>query len=139
MQRGRLDDLQAFVVVARERSFTKAAAKLGVSQSALSHTIKELEERLGVRLLSRTTRSVSSTEAGQRLLQNIGPRFDEIEADVAAVSELRQRPVGTVRITATENATETILIPKLAPLLREYPDIKVEIIIDYGLTDIVAQ
>jgi DNA-binding transcriptional LysR family regulator len=86
MQRGRLDDLQAFVVVARERSFTKAAAKLGVSQSALSHTIKELEERLGVRLLSRTTRSVSSTEAGQRLLQNIGPRFDEIEADVAAVS-----------------------------------------------------
>ena len=94
---------------------------------------------MGVRLLSRTTRSVSPTEAGQRLLQNVGPRFDEIEAEVAAVSELRQRPVGTIRITATENATETILVPKLAPLLREYPDIKVEIIIDYGLTDIVAQ
>jgi DNA-binding transcriptional LysR family regulator len=139
MQRGRLDDLQAFVAVARERSFTKAAGKLGVSQSALSHTMRELEERLGVRLLSRTTRSVSPTEAGQRLLQNVGPRFDEIEAEVAAVSELRQRPVGTIRITATENATETILVPKLAPLLREYPDIKVEIIIDYGLTDIVAQ
>src|SRR3954467_7932013 len=139
MQRGRLDDLQAFVAVARERSFTKAAAKLGVSQSALSHTIRELEERLGVRLLSRTTRSVSPTETGARLLHNIGPRFDEIEAEVAAVSELREKPAGTIRITATENATETILVPKLAPLLREYPDIKVEIIIDYGLTDIVAE
>src|SRR3954466_15030790 len=103
MQRGRLDDLQAFVAVARERSFTKAAAKLGVSQSALSHTIRELEERLGVRLLSRTTRSVSPTEAGERLLHNIGPRFDEIEAEVAAVSELRQKLAGTIRITATEN------------------------------------
>jgi DNA-binding transcriptional LysR family regulator len=139
MQRGRLDDLQAFVAVARERSFTKAAAKLGVSQSALSHTIRELEDRLGVRLLSRTTRSVSTTEAGARLLHNIGPRFEEIEAEVAAVSELREKPAGTIRITATENATETILVPKLAPLLREYPDIKVEIIVDYGLTDIVAQ
>src|SRR5215217_3632555 len=139
MQRGHLDDLQAFVAVARERSFTKAAAMLGVSQSALSHTIRELEERLGVRLLSRTTRSVSPTEAGERLLHNIGPRFDEIEAEVAAVSELREKPAGTIRITATENATETILVPKLAPLVREYPDIKVEIIIDYGLTDIVAQ
>jgi len=139
MQRGRLDDLQAFVAVARERSFTKAAAKLGVSQSALSHTLRELEERLGVRLLSRTTRSVAPTEAGERLLHNIGPRFDEIEAEVAAVSELREKPAGTIRITATENATETILVPKLARLLREYPDIKVEIIIDYGLTDIVTQ
>ena len=139
MQRGRLDDLQAFVAVARERSFTKAAAKLGVSQSALSHTLRELEERLGVRLLSRTTRSVSPTEAGARLLHSIGPRFDEIEAEVASVRELREKPAGTIRITATENATETILVPKLAPLLREYPDIKVEIVIDYGLTDIVAQ
>src|SRR3954465_7408826 len=139
MQRGRLDDLQAFVAVARERSFTKAAAKLGVSQSALSHTLRELEERLGVRLLSRTTRSVSPTDAGDRLLHNIGPRFDEIEAEVAAVTELRGKPAGTIRITVTENATETILVPKLAPLLREYPDIKVEITIDYGLTDIVAQ
>ena len=139
MQRGRLDDLQAFVAVARERSFTKAAARLGVSQSALSHTMRALEERLGVRLLSRTTRSVSPTEAGERLLHHIGPRFDEIEAEVAAVSELRDKPAGTIRITATENATETILVPKLAPLLRKYPDINVEIIIDYGLTDIVAQ
>jgi DNA-binding transcriptional LysR family regulator len=139
MQRGRLDDLLAFVAVARERSFTNAAAKLGVSQSALSHTIRELEERLGVRLLSRTTRSVSPTEAGERLLHNIGPRFDEIEAEVAALSELREKPVGTIRITATENAAETILVPKLEPLLREYPDIKLEIIIDYGLTDIVGQ
>jgi DNA-binding transcriptional LysR family regulator len=121
MLRGRLDDLQAFVAVARERSFTKAAAKLGVSQSALSHTIKELEERLGVRLLSRTTRSVSPTEAGQRLLQNIGPRFDEIEAEVAAVSELRQRPVGTVRITATENASETILVPEACAFVARIP------------------
>src|SRR5829696_910098 len=111
----------------------------GVSQSTLSHTIRELEERLGVRLLTRTTRSVSPTEAGERLLRNIGPRFEEIEAEVAAVSELRKKPSGTIRITATENATETILVPKLAPLLREYPDINVEIVIDYGLTDIVAQ
>jgi DNA-binding transcriptional LysR family regulator len=139
MQRGRLDDLQAFVAVARDRSFTKAAAKLGVSQSALSHTMRELEERLGVRLLSRTTRSVAPTEAGERLLDNIGPRFDEIEAEVAAVSELREKPAGTIRITATENAIETILLPKLGPILRDYPDIKVEMIIDYGLTDIVAQ
>ena len=139
MQRGRLDDLRAFVAVARERSFTNAAAKLGVSQSALSHTIRELEERLGVRLLSRTTRSVSPTEAGERLLHNIGPRFDEIEAEVAAVRDLREKPAGTIRITATENAAETILVPKIAPLLRDYPDIKVEIIIDYGLTDIVAR
>jgi DNA-binding transcriptional LysR family regulator len=139
MHRGRLDDLQAFVAVARERSFTKAAAKLGISQSALSHTVRDLEERLGVRLLSRTTRSVSPTEAGERLLHNVGRRLDEIEAEVAAVTELRQQPTGTIRITATENATETILVPKLAPLLREYPDIKIEITIDYGLTDIVAQ
>jgi len=139
MQRGNLDQLVAFVVVARERSFTKAAAKLGVSQSALSHTIRELEERLGVRLLTRTTRNVSPTEAGERLLHGVGPRFDEIEAQLAAVSELREKPAGTIRITATENATETILVPKLAPLLREYPDIKIEITIDYGLTNIVAQ
>jgi DNA-binding transcriptional LysR family regulator len=132
-------DLQAFVAVARERSFTKAAAMLGVSQSALSHTIRELEERLGVRLLSRTTRSVSPTEAGERLLHNIGPRFDEIEAEVTAVSELREKPAGWIRITATGYAADAILLPKLAKLLREYPDIKVEIIIDYGLTDIVAR
>src|SRR3954462_11720243 len=113
MQRGRLDDLQAFVAVARERSFTKAAARLGISQSALSHTMRQLEERLGVRLLTRTTRSVAPTEAGERLLHNIGPRLDEIEAELKAVRELREKPAGTVRITATEFAIDTVLIPKL--------------------------
>jgi DNA-binding transcriptional LysR family regulator len=139
MQRGHLDHLVAFVAVGRERNFTKAAVKLGVSQSALSHTIRELEERLGVRLLTRTTRSVAPTEAGERLLRNIGPRFDEIEAELEAVRELRTKPAGTIRITATEFAIDTVLLPKVAPLLREYPDIRVEMIVDYGLTDIVAQ
>jgi DNA-binding transcriptional LysR family regulator len=139
MQRGHLDHLVAFVAVGRERNFTKAAVKLGVSQSALSHTIRELEERLGVRLLTRTTRSVAPTEAGERLLRNIGPRFDEIEAELEAVRELRTKPAGTIRITATEFAIDTVLLPKVAPLLGEYPDIRVEMIVDYGLTDIVAQ
>jgi DNA-binding transcriptional LysR family regulator len=139
MQRGSLDDLRALVAVARERSFTKAAAKLGVSQSALSQTVREFEARLGVRLLTRTTRSVSPTAAGERLLQTAGPRFEEIEAELAAIRELREKPAGTIRITATEYAADAILLPKLAKLLRAYPDIKVEIVIDYGLTDIVAQ
>jgi DNA-binding transcriptional LysR family regulator len=139
MQRTSLDQLVAFVAVAREQSFTRAAAKLGVSQSALSHTVRELEERLGVRLLTRTTRSVSATEAGERLVHNIGQRFDEIEAELAAVRELRVKPAGTIRITATEFAIDTILLPKLGPLLRDYPDIHVEMTVDYGLTDIVAQ
>ena len=139
MQRGHLDDLVAFVAVGRERSFTKAAAQLGVSQSALSHTIRELEERLGVRLLTRTTRSVASTEAGERLLQTLGPRFDEIDAELAALSELREKPAGTIRITASEHAVNSLLWPKLAKFLRQYPDIKVEIINESGLTDIVAQ
>lgn len=139
MQRGHLDHLVAFVAVGRERNFTKAAVKLGVSQSALSHTIRELEERLGVRLLTRTTRSVAPTEAGERLLRNIGPRFDEIEAELEAVRELRTKPAGTIRITATEFAIDTVLLPKVASLLREFPDIRVEMIVDYSLTDIVAQ
>jgi DNA-binding transcriptional LysR family regulator len=139
MARENLNDLVAFLAVARERNFTRAAAKLGVSQSALSHTIRALEARLGVRLLTRTTRSVSPTGAGERLAHALGPRFDEIEAELAGIRELRDKPAGTIRITATENATDTILLPKLAPLLREHPDIKIEIIIDYGLTDIVAQ
>jgi DNA-binding transcriptional LysR family regulator len=139
MQRAHFDDLLAFLAVARERSFTKAAAKLGVSQSALSHTIRELEERLGLRLLTRTTRSVSPTEAGERLLRNVGPRFDEIEAEIADIRELRKKPAGTIRLTATEYAADAILLPKLAKLLPAYPDVKVEITIDYGLTDIVAQ
>ena len=139
MPRGNLNDLLAFVAVGRERSFTKAAAKLGVSQSALSHTIRGLEARLGMRLLTRTTRSVSPTEAGERLLHTVGPRFEEIEAELEALSELRERPAGTIRINAIDYVADTILWPKLAKLLREYPDIKAEIIIDYGLTDIVAQ
>lgn len=139
MGRRILDDLPVLVAVARERSFTKAAAKLGVSQSALSHTIRELETQLGVRLLHRTTRSVSPTAAGDRLLQTVAPRIAEIEAEVATIRELREKPAGTIRITATEYATDAILLPKLTKLLRAYPDIKVEIIIDYGLTDIVAQ
>jgi DNA-binding transcriptional LysR family regulator len=139
MQRGNLNDLQAFLAVGRERSFTKAAAKLGVSQSALSHTMRELEARLGVRLLSRTTRSVAPTEAGERLLHTLGPRLDEIDAELAALSELRDKPAGTIRISATEYAVDTILWPKLAKFLPRYPDIKVEMFIDNGLTDIVAQ
>jgi DNA-binding transcriptional LysR family regulator len=139
MRRGSLDDLLAFVAVAREKSFTRAAAKLGVSQSALSHTMRELEARLGVRLLTRTTRSVSPTEAGDRLLNSVGPRLEEIEAELGALAELRDKPAGTIRITATEYAADEILLPKLAKLLPFYPDIKVEIVIDYGLTDIVAQ
>jgi DNA-binding transcriptional LysR family regulator len=139
MRRGSLDDLQALLAVGREQSFTKAAAKLGVSQSALSQTIRQLEARLGVRLLTRTTRSVSPTEAGERLMRTAGPRFEEIEAELAALSELREKPAGTIRITAMEYATDAILMPKLAKLLREYPDIKIEIIIDYGLTDIITE
>src|SRR5471030_3314571 len=123
MQRGNLDDLKAFVAVGRERSFTRAAAKLGVSQSALSHTIRELEARLGVRLLTRTTRSVSPTEAGERLLRSVGPRLEEIDVELAALNELREHPAGTVRITATDYAADTILWPKLVKLLRAYPDI----------------
>src|SRR5690348_8412300 len=139
MQRGSLDDLRALVAVGHQRSFTKAAAKLGVSQSALSQTIRQLEARLGVRLLTRTTRSVSLTEAGERIVGTAAPRIEEIEAELAAVSELREKPAGTIRITATEYATDAILLPKIAKLLHDYPDIKVEIAIDYGLTDIAAQ
>lgn len=139
MQRGNLNDLLSFIAVANARSFTKAAAKLGVSPSALSHTISELEARLGFRLLNRTTRSVAPTEAGERLLHTVGPRFEEIEAELKALGEFREKPAGTIRITATEYAADAILLPKLAKLLREYPDIKVEITVDYGLTDIVAQ
>ena len=128
MQRGHLDDLVAFVAVGRERSFTKAAAKLGVSQSALSHTIRELEARLGVRLLTRTTRSVSPTDAGERLLHTLGPRFEEIETELAAIGELREKPAGTIRITATEYTVDTLLWPKLAKFLSRYPDIKVVIL-----------
>src|SRR4249919_1963417 len=139
MAREDTDDLAAFLAVARERSFTKAAAKLGVSQSALSPTIRSLETRLRLRLLTRTTRSVSPTEAGERLIRTIGPHLDAIDAELAALSELREKPAGTIRLTAGEHSAETILWPAVAKLLREYPDIKVEVIVDYGLTDIVAE
>jgi DNA-binding transcriptional LysR family regulator len=140
MQRGdSLDDLAAFAAVARERSFTKAAAKLGLSQSALSQTIRQLEARLGVRILTRTTRSVAPTEAGERLLRVVAPRFEEIESELVSLRELRQKPAGTVRITATEFAIDTILLPKLTPVMRENPDLKVELIVDYGLSNIVSE
>src|SRR5215213_7468429 len=134
-----LNDLAAFLAVAQERSFTRAAAGLGVSQSALSQTVRGLEARLGLRLLSRTTRSVAPTEAGERLLRAVGPRIEEIDAELAALSELREKPAGTIRITATENAADAILLPKLARLLPQYPDVKVEIVADYGLSNIVAE
>src|SRR6266704_1431232 len=139
MPRQNVNDLLAFLSVARERSFTKAAAKLGVSQSALSHTVRGLEARLGLRLLTRTTRSVSPTEAGERLLQTVGHRFEEIEAELESLSELREKPAGTIRISAGEHAVNSVLSPALTKFLPQYPDIKVEIIIDHGLIDIVAQ
>lgn len=132
------NDLATFVMVAKERSFTKAGAKLGVSQSALSQTIKGLEERLKLRLLTRTTRSVAPTEAGIRLLETIASRFEEIEAELAALGELRGKPAGTIRITAGEHPAITVLQPALRRFLPDHPDIKVEIIVDHGLTDIVA-
>jgi DNA-binding transcriptional LysR family regulator len=132
-------DLLAFLAVARERSFTRAAAQLGVSQSALSHTVRALEERLGLRLLTRTTRSVAPTEAGERLLRHVGPRFDEIDAELSALTALRETPAGTVRITTGEHSAQTIMWPALAKLLPRYPDIKVELVVDYGLTDIVTE
>ena len=124
MQAGSLDDLRGLVAVAREPSFTKAAAKLGVSQSALSQTIRELEARLGVRLLARATRSVSATAAGERLLQTVAPRFEEIDAELAAIRELREKPAGTIRITATEYAADAILLPKLRSCCRSIPTSK---------------
>ncbi len=139
MARENFNDLAAFATVAKERSFTRAAAKLGVSQSALSQTIRGLEERLGLRLLTRTTRSVSSTEAGTRLLQTIAPRFEEIEQELTQLSELRERPAGTVRISAGEHPALSVLQPALKRFLPDYPDINVEIIVDNGLTDIVAE
>ncbi|MBP2200024.1 LysR family transcriptional regulator [Pantoea cypripedii] len=138
MSRDNLNDLVAFITVAREQSFTRAAAALGVSQSALSHSMKALESRLGLRLLTRTTRSVSPTEAGERLLQALGPKLDEIKNELDAVLDLRDNPTGVVRVTATDYAITYLVWPKLEKFLPEYPDIQVELITDYGLTDIVA-
>lgn len=139
MVRSNFNDLSAFAAVARARSFTKAAAELKLSPSALSQTVRGLEDRLGYRLLTRTTRSVSPTEAGERVLAAVSPRFQEIEAELTALSELRDRPAGTIRITASEYAAEAVLWPKLASVLGAYPDIKVEIISDNGFVDIAAQ
>lgn len=139
MPRERLDDLAMFLAVARERSFTRAAAQLGMSQPGLSRTIRSLEARLGVRLLTRNTRSVAPTEAGERLLQTVGPHLDGIETGLAALTALREKPAGSIRITSVEHASHTIIAPALARLLPDYPDVHVEIINDYALTDIVAQ
>jgi DNA-binding transcriptional LysR family regulator len=139
MARENLNDLVAFVSVARERSFTRAASQLGVSQSALSHTIRALEERMGIRLLTRTTRSVVPTEAGERLLETVGGHLDGIEAGLAALGELRDRPAGHFRITSTDHAAETILFPAMEQVAKDYPDITLEVVINYGLSDIVAE
>lgn len=139
MDRADINDLLGFIAVARERSFTRAAAKLGVSQSALSHAIRGLEARLGLRLLTRTTRSVSPTDVGEQLLRVAGPRFEEVEAELAALTRFRDKPGGTVRITSGQHPAETILWPALARLLPDYPDVRVELIVDSGLTDIVAE
>ncbi len=138
MPRDTINDLQAFLTVAREQSFTKAATKLGVSQSALSHTVRGLEAQIGIRLLTRTTRSVAPTPAGERLLTTMGPLLDEIEAGMAALGEFREKPAGTLRITTGEHAAQTVLWPALERLLPDYPDIKVELDINNGMTDIVA-
>ncbi|MCK1677515.1 MULTISPECIES: LysR family transcriptional regulator [unclassified Bradyrhizobium] len=139
MNRDNASDLVAFLAVARERNFTRAAAKLGMTQSALSQIVRNLEERLGVRLLNRTTRSVTPTQAGERLFLNVGPKFTEMDAELAALGELREKPAGTIRVTAGEYAASAILFPALSRLLPQYPDIHVEVIVDYGLTNIVAQ
>ncbi|MBT2119111.1 LysR family transcriptional regulator [Dyella sp. LX-66] len=138
MARRNLNDLQNFVMVAREGSFTRAAALLGLTQPALSQSIRNLEARLGIRLLTRTTRSVSPTEAGERLLQTVGRRFDDIEAELDALTALRDKPAGTVRITCGDHVLRNTILPKLIPLLRDYPDVRVEFDINYGFRDIVA-
>jgi DNA-binding transcriptional LysR family regulator len=139
MNRETMADLVAFLAVARERSFTKAAAKLGVSPSALSHTSRKLEERLGVRLLTRTSRSVSTTEPGERLLERIGPHFDQVADELEGLTELRDKPAGTLRITTGDQPAENILLPVLAKMLPLYPDLTIELVIDNGFVDIVAE
>lgn len=134
-----MNDVQAFIAVAREKSFTKAAVILGVSPSALSHTVKNLEERLGVRLLARTTRNVAPTEAGEMLLQSVAPLFEQINSEVKRISELRDKPAGNIRITCSDDAAEGLLRPKLPAFLKKFPDITVEICIDYGFTNIVSE
>ena len=137
MAQTKVNDLQAFLAVARDRSFTRAAARLEVTPSALSHTIRALEERLGVRLLARTTRNVAPTEAGERLMRSIAPLFDQIAAEVEALGELREKPAGTIRITCTDDVIELYLRTVLASFLKNYPDINLELFVDYGFTNIV--
>jgi DNA-binding transcriptional LysR family regulator len=139
MKREQLSSLAAFATVAQERSFTRAAAKLGITQSSLSHAIRRLESELGLRLLARTTRSVAPTVAGDRLLHTLQPALEQIDLELTAIGELRDRPAGSIRITTAEHAAQTILLPVLERLLPKYPDITVEIAVDYGLTDVVAQ
>ncbi|RMS13410.1 Regulatory protein, LysR substrate-binding protein [Pseudomonas coronafaciens pv. coronafaciens] len=139
MSTPKLNDLQAFLLVAREQSFTKAATKLGVTPSALSHTLRALEERMGLRLLARTTRNVAPTEAGEQLMRSIGPLLDQIAAEVEVLGELRDKPAGTIRITCSDDAAEGIIRPMLAGFLAQYPDIQIEICIDYGFTNIVSE
>lgn len=139
MSRENLNDLIAFLAVAREKSFTRAAAKLGVSQSALSHTVRLLEERLGLRLLTRTTRSVTPTNAGDYLIRNIGPHFDQIETQLASLGQLRDEPSGMIRITATDDVIAYILRPRIEKFIKKYPDVKIEINADLKLVDIVAE
>jgi len=135
----KVNDLQAFLAVARDQSFTKAAARLGVTPSALSHTLRGLEERLGLRLLARTTRNVSPTEAGERLMRAIAPLFEQIAAEVEALGELRDKPSGTLRITCTDDQIELCLRPLLAQFLQDYPDIRLELFVDYGFTNVVEE
>lgn len=139
MAQTKVNDLQAFLAVAREQSFTRAAARLGITPSALSHTIRGLEERLGVRLLARTTRNVAPTEAGERLMRSLAPLFDQIAAEVEALGALREKPAGTIRITCTDDVIELYLRPVLASFLKTYPDITVELFVDYGFTNIVEE
>ena len=131
-------DILAFIAVAREKSFTRAAAKLGVSQSALSHSMRSLESRLGIRLLTRTTRNVSTTEAGERILNRIAPRFEDIDTELECLSELRDKPAGLIRISCSDHAAKTLIWPKITPVLETYPDIRIEVNVDNGFTNIVS-
>lgn len=139
MLKDNINDLISFMVVARERSFTRAAAQLGVSQSALSHAMRNLESRLDVRLLTRTTRNVAPTEAGERLYQSLSPHLQEIEQEISALRDSRERPAGNIRLTAAEHSMNTVLWPRLKPFMQQYPDINIEVIVDNALTDIVDE
>ena len=139
MLKDNINDLISFMVVARERSFTRAAAQLGVSQSALSHAMRNLESRLDVRLLTRTTRNVAPTEAGERLYQSLSPHLQEIEQEISALRDSRERPAGNIRLTAAEHSMNTVLWPRIKPFMQQYPDINIEVIVDNALTDIVDE